>query len=63
MQNTTTKSTNTNATSLRNRFKYLKTMFRQAPLSEPAFNELIQLANHFDKKMAKYLIDNKKMFI
>ena len=54
MQNTTTKSTNT--TSLRNRFNHLKTMFYQAPLREPEFNELIQLADRFDKKMAEYAL-------
>ena len=59
MQNTTTKSTNT--TSLRNRFNHLKTMFHQSPLREPEFNELIQLADHFDKKMAKYLKANRSM--
>ena len=63
MQNTTTKSTNTNTTSLRNRFKYLKTMFHQAPLREPEFNELVQLADRFDKKMAEYLKANRSMSI
>ena len=61
MQNTTTKSTNT--TSLRNRFNHLKTMFYQAPLREHEFNELIQLADHFDKKMAEYLKANRSTFI
>lgn len=59
MQNTTTKSINT--TSLRNRFKYLKTMFHQAPLREPKFNELAQLAERFDKKMAEYLKANRNL--
>ena len=61
MKNTTTKSTNT--TSLRNRFNHLKTLFWQAPLPEPKFNELIQLADHFDKKMAEYLKTNRSMLI
>ena len=61
MQNTTTKSTNT--TSLRNRFNHLKTMFYQAPLRKPEFNELIQLADRFDKKMAEYLKANRSTFI
>ena len=60
MQNTTNKSTNT--TSLRNRFNHLKTLFYQAPLPEPKFNELIQLADRFDKKMAEYLKANRSMF-
>ena len=36
-------------------------MFYQSPLREPEFNELIQLADHFDKKMAKYLKANRSM--
>ena len=56
------KNTKTNATSLRNRFNFLKTYFRQAPLGKSEFNELIQLAERFDKKMANYLKANYNMF-
>ena len=43
-------------TELRNRFKYLKTMFHQAPLSNQEMSE------RFNKKMAEYLKANYKMF-
>ena len=42
-------------TSSRSRFNHLKTMFYQAPLSGLEFDELIQLAERFSKKMAEYL--------
>ena len=40
------------------RFNYLKSMFKQAPLSASDFKELITLAKKFDKKMAAYLETN-----
>ena len=53
----------TNTSNLRNRFNFLKSLFHQAPLEEPEFNELVNLAKRFDKKMAKYLDDNRNMYI
>lgn len=52
-----------NTTSLRNRFNHLKTMFYAAPLCEADFNELVQLAERFNKKMANYLKANRSSLI
>lgn len=56
-------TTKTNASNLRSRFNFLKSLFHQAPLSEPKFNELVQLAERFDKKMAKYLKTNRSELV
>lgn len=56
-------TTKTNTTNLRNRFNFLKSLFYQAPLSEPEFNELVQLAELFDKKMAKCLKTNRSELV
>lgn len=52
-----------NATALKNRFEYLKSLFHQAPLPENQLIELVNLAEKFDKKMAKYLKDNYNLVV
>ena len=41
------------------RFKFLKSMFRQAPLSEDDLNELTTLAEKYNHKFAAYLKENR----
>ena len=43
---------------LRDRFNYLKTLFRQAPLSDSKIRELKTLAEKFDPKMAEWMEKN-----
>ena len=45
----------------RDRFNYLKTLFRQAPLSDSAIRELKILAKKFDPEMAKWMDENKEL--
>ena len=40
------------------RFKFLKSMLRQAPLKPADLAELKTLAKTFDPKLAEYLIDS-----
>ena len=44
----------------RDRFNYLKTLYRQAPISDSAIRELKTLAKKFDPEMAKWLDDNQE---
>lgn len=37
------------------RFEFLKSLYYAAPLSEPLFAELKQLAKKYDRKMSKFL--------
>jgi hypothetical protein len=41
------------------RFKYLKSMFRQDPLSSDELNELTTLAEKYNHKLAAYLKENR----
>jgi hypothetical protein len=45
------------------RFKFLKSMFRQAPLPESELNELQKLAETFNPKMAAYIKENRDILI
>lgn len=49
---------NTNTTDSHSRFNFLKTMFKQAPLSKSELDELHVLAKKLDHKLAKYIEDN-----
>ena len=48
---------------LRDRFNYLKTLFRQAPLSDSKVRELKTLAKKFDPKMAEWMEKNPDLCI
>ena len=48
---------------LRDRFNYLKTLFRQAPLSDADVRELKTLAKKFDPKMAEWMEKNPDLCI
>ena len=48
---------------LRDRFNYLKTLFRQAPLSDAKVRELKTLAKKFDPKMAEWMEKNPDLRI
>ena len=59
--NTTTKSTNS-VSSQRARFKFLKSMFHQAPLPKNETEELKTLAKKFNPKMYKWMEENKELY-
>ena len=45
------------------RFKFLKSMFRQAPLPESELDELQTLAEKYNPKMATYIKENRDILI
>ena len=54
MNNTKTKHT-------KSRFQFLKSMFRQAPLSASDLEELKFLAAKFDPRMSKWMKENPEL--
>jgi hypothetical protein len=45
------------------RYKFLKSMLRQAPLPESELDELQKLAETFNPKMAAYIKENRDILI
>lgn len=61
MENNNTTSILASTIISRDRFNYLKTLFRQAPLSDSAIRELKTLAKKFDPEMAEWMDENKEL--
>ena len=62
MKNNNTTSILASTIISRDRFNYLKMLFRQAPLSDSAIRELKTLAKKFDPEMAKWMDENKELY-
>lgn len=45
------------------RFKFLKSMLRQAPLPESELDELQTLAEKYNPKMAAYIKENREILV
>lgn len=41
------------------RYKFLKSMFHQAPLPDDQLDELVQLSERYNPKMAEYIKQNR----
>lgn len=52
---------NTKAKHAKSRFKFLKSMYRQAPLTRPELEELKFLAAKFDPRMSKWMKENPEL--